>query len=271
MKSPETRTVFVIGGTSETAGLAQALASAGFDVLVSMATRVSLNTGEHPRIRVRRGRLDVAGMRSLVHRENCMAIVCAAHPYAVLVRQTCLNAAKECGLPLYVLDRPALSQTELKDCVKCRDHEHAAKKAFLLGRRVLLTTGSTSLEPYVAEARRTAGHLLVRVLPDPDSLHTCREAGIQEAAIIAERGPFSIRDNIAHIRKHKIEVLVTKNSGIAGGMREKIAAAQKESCKVIVVLRPRKTPPRNCRRFHGVRRLVHALSRDIANREKTLQ
>ncbi|MBF0509675.1 MAG: precorrin-6A/cobalt-precorrin-6A reductase [Deltaproteobacteria bacterium] len=44
--------ILLIGGTSETASFAEALAAAGFDVLVSTATDVALEVGRHPRILV---------------------------------------------------------------------------------------------------------------------------------------------------------------------------------------------------------------------------
>jgi precorrin-6A/cobalt-precorrin-6A reductase len=61
-----------------------------------------------------------------------------------------------------------------------------------------------------------------------------------------------------HIRQHHIGVLVTKDSGKAGGVPDKLLAAQMEQCLVIAVRRPAVsgTGPR----FQGLPALLHALA-----------
>jgi precorrin-6A/cobalt-precorrin-6A reductase len=80
--------------------------------------------------------------------------------------------------------------------------------------------------------------LVVRVLNERGSLEACRFAGVAEEFIVMGRGPFSVEENRTVIRKFKIGVLVTKDSGIAGGLPDKIEAARMEKCQVVVVQRP---------------------------------
>lgn len=118
------------------------------------------------------------------------------------------------------------------------NHAEAAEMAFAEGRPVLLTTGSRNLAPYAEAARRTGVLLAVRVLDIPESLQVCRETGIPEDRIIAGRGPFSVTENLAAIHRFGIGVIVTKESGRAGGLDAKLAAARQENCQVIVLRRP---------------------------------
>ena len=118
------------------------------------------------------------------------------------------------------------------------DHAEAAEMAFASGRPVLLTTGSRNLAPYAETARRTGVPLAVRILDAPESPAACRAAGIPEDRIIAGRGPFSVQDNLAAIRRFDISVIVTKESGRAGGLDAKLAAAQQANCRLIVLRRP---------------------------------
>jgi len=118
------------------------------------------------------------------------------------------------------------------------DHDEAARLACANGKPVLLTTGSRNLRPYAEEAKRTGVPLIVRVLPHPDSLAACRAAGIPAEVVIAAKGPFSVEENVNTIRKFGVGVLVTKDSGAAGGVPAKIAAAKLEKCRLIVVGRP---------------------------------
>ncbi|MGD7654587.1 MAG: precorrin-6A/cobalt-precorrin-6A reductase, partial [Verrucomicrobiales bacterium] len=119
----------------------------------------------------------------------------------------------------------------------------AARKAFEYGHTVLLTTGSRNLADYAAEARRTGVRWLARVLDHPDSLSACAAAGLEGDRIILGRGPFSIADNRRVIQQHQIGVLVTKDSGAAGGVAEKLAAARLENCRVVIVGRPEVATP----------------------------
>jgi precorrin-6A/cobalt-precorrin-6A reductase len=269
--------ILLIGGTSETA-LASGLAETGYEVLVSTATAAPLAIGDHPRISRRAGRLDEEGMVALGKGKGIRAIVDAAHPYAVAAHAAANKAAQRLGIPCIVFRRPeALSRksgpraepfpsdvaapvlgegcpaspAESRAGAKtgriktsgnpvrfATDHAEAAKMAFAEGRPVLLTTGSRNLPPYEAAARRTGIPLAVRVLDAPESLMACRLAGIPDDRIITGRGPFSVEENLAAIRRFGIGVIVTKESGRAGGIDAKLAAAHQANCQVIVLGRP---------------------------------
>jgi precorrin-6A/cobalt-precorrin-6A reductase len=229
--------ILLIGGTSETAPLASGLAAAGYEVLVSMATDAPLAIGEHRRISRRTGRLDAEGMVALAGEKGIRAIVDAAHPYAAAAHAMVQTAAKRLGTPCLVFRRPEAETSGMPVCFAA-DHDEAAALAFAHGRPVLITTGSRHLAPYAEAARRTGVPLTVRVLDAPESLSACRAAGIAEERIIAGRGPFTLEENLTAIRRFGIGVLVTKESGRAGGIDAKFAAARLAGCRVIVLSRP---------------------------------
>jgi precorrin-6A/cobalt-precorrin-6A reductase len=56
--------------------------------------------------------------------------------------------------------------------------------------------------------------------------------------VITGRGPFTLEENLDVISKHQIGVLVTKDSGKAGGVAQKLEAARISNCEVVVVARP---------------------------------
>ena len=116
-----------------------------------------------------------------------------------------------------------------------KDHEQAAGLAFSIDKPVLLTTGSRNLRPYVEQSLQTQIPLWVRVLPQVSSLEACRLAGVRKDRILTGRGPFSVEDNKAVIKKYSIGVLVTKDSGFPGGVLEKLEAARQEHCQVVVI------------------------------------
>jgi precorrin-6A/cobalt-precorrin-6A reductase len=233
--------ILLLGGTSETATIAERLACAGFEVLVSTATKTALNVGVHPRIRRRCGKLDAEAMERLVRDRKVRAIVDAAHPYAERLRAQARTVAERVPTPYFRYVRPdALRDRDKTDetITLAADHAAAAAIAFSFGKPVLLTTGSNNLEPYRREAAQRRVPMAVRVLPERESLEACRRAGIEDAWIISERGPFSRQQNRDHIRRFCAGVLVTKESGVEGGFLAKREAARAERCRLVVIQRP---------------------------------
>jgi precorrin-6A/cobalt-precorrin-6A reductase len=229
--------ILLLGGTAETALLALKIAEQGLKVLVSTATDIPLAIPLHQGISTRQGRLDKNGMAALIHTEGIRAIVDCTHPYADLVHQTTGRVAAGLSIPCFTLIRPSGIKNG-DSILYAANHEEAACLAVSFHRPVLLTTGSQNLAPYVREASGANTRLIVRVLPERDSLGACRAAGIADENIIARRGPFSTEENRATIREFAIGVLVAKDSGQAGGTPEKIEAARREACRIVVVRRP---------------------------------
>lgn len=229
--------VLLLGGTSETAPLSIKIASVGCLVLVSTATDEPLQVGEHPKVRRRSGRLGLAEMKDLLVEDGFFALVDATHPYASEVHQTARRACNETGLP-YVRFKRHESQMQEDGWLFADNHQEAALLACETGRPILLTTGSRNLRPYVEEAGRKKIPLYARILEHKESIRACNDAGVEESQRIFGRGPFTYEDNLALIRRYRIGVVVSKESGRAGGIEEKWRAAQDERCRFVVVKRP---------------------------------
>jgi precorrin-6A/cobalt-precorrin-6A reductase len=249
--------ILLLGGTSETAPLANALLQAGHEVLVSTATDAPLTLPEHPRLRRRHGRLDAEALAELMRREGVRVLLDAAHPYASQARQQAQKAAALLALPCLRWERPGTDFSGHNICW-AKDHKEAASLAFADGRPVLLTTGSRHLAPYVEQSRRTDIPLRARVLPHAESRRAVEQDGLATEEIIWGQGPFTVAENRAQIREHAIGVLVTKDSGEAGGVPAKLQAARQEGCEVIVVRRPEAGGGERC--FQSVDELLTALN-----------
>jgi precorrin-6A/cobalt-precorrin-6A reductase len=230
--------ILLLGGTSDAAPLAVRLAQCGYRVLVSNATDTPLAAGEHPRIQCRWGPLDDHGLAELIRHRGIRALVDATHPYAAAIRRRARRVAAAMGIPYLSFVRPPAIVEAGPNIELARDHTAAAVAAFAHRRPVLLTTGSSHLAPYAEQSRRTGVPLVARVLGHPPSLAACRLSGIPDSSILTGRGPFSVEENRRQIRTHGIGVLVTKDSGTAGGTLEKLEAARLEKCQVVVVRRP---------------------------------
>ncbi|MBA4395580.1 MAG: hypothetical protein C0407_18670, partial [Desulfobacca sp.] len=169
------------------------------------------------------------------------------------------KVSEDLGVPYFRLNRPEVIPRS-KGILWADDHQQAASLAVLKGAPVLLTTGSKHLEPYVEETSRKGLVLIVRVLPDANSVQACLQAGIPQEAIVTGRGPFSVEDNRELIRKYNIGVLVTKDSGLPGGALAKMEAAEQDGCQVVVVSR---SGEKSEKTFEQVDALLEAVSKKL--------
>jgi precorrin-6x reductase len=92
-----------------------------------------------------------------------------------------------------------------------------------------------------------------RVLNHPDSVSACHDAGLSDSEILCADGPFTVEENINHLES--FGVLVTKDSGEAGGVDTKLEAARQCGCEVVVIERPSRPVPG----YASIEALVHAV------------
>jgi precorrin-6A/cobalt-precorrin-6A reductase len=228
--------VLIVGGTSETAPLAQGLVERGYTVLVSTFSDAPLDLGNSPNIQRRWGPLDSVALAELIELHGITIAIDALHPYASAGHATCEDVARKGGCRWLRLARP---QTILGSNVRrFNSHEQAAECLANSQQPVLLTLGSRFLAPYVQAARKATLPLLARVLDDRDSLRVCTSLGLAPHEIHAQRGPFTVQQNLEHIDRIQAGVLISKEGGSAGGFPEKVQAATMRSCEVWVVERP---------------------------------
>ena len=226
--------VLLFGGTTEGRELALWLAQRDCRVTVCVATDYGatlLPEGEG--IAVHTGRLDAAGMEELMKSRPFCCGADATHPYAVQVTAQIRACCEKLDLPYRRIVR---AEEGAGDFLRCASLTDAAKLCRELPGNILLTTGSKELAPFAQPGLRERCY--PRVLPSVSSLEACQAAGFPPKQIIAMQGPFSAELNRAVIRQLDISVLVTKESGAAGGFEEKCAAARDTGCRLIVVERP---------------------------------
>jgi precorrin-6A/cobalt-precorrin-6A reductase len=216
--------VLLLGGTAEARALAARL-HPDVEVISSLAGRVpdpALPVG-----RVRIGGFGGAeGLRRWLRDERVDAVVDATHPYAATITATAAAVCHELGLAHLVLARPAWDPGEA--ILAGSDAQAAHIVAARRYSRVFLTTGRSGTAAFTG----VPAWFLIRAVTAPaaDTLPRRHQ-------LVLSRGPYRYDDELALLREHRIDALVTKNSG--GAMtRPKLDAAAALGVAVVMVDRP---------------------------------
>ncbi|PWI12084.1 cobalt-precorrin-6A reductase [Streptomyces sp. NWU339] len=220
--------VLVLGGTTEARELAAELtARPGVRVTTSLAGRVARPAAVAGGMRVG-GFGGERGLADWLRDQGVTALVDATHPFAERITANAARAATATGVPLVVLRRPGWQPGPDDRWHPVPSLDAAAELLPGLGQRVFLTTGRLGLAAF---ARLTRLHFTVRSVEPPEPPvppHTC---------VLLDRGPFTVADETALLREHRIDVLVTKDSGGAA-TSAKLTAARELGLPVVVVRRP---------------------------------
>lgn len=224
--------VLILGGTAEARALAALLvALPGIEPVSSLAGRVAEPTRPEGDVRIG-GFGGAPGLERWLAGQSITAVVDATHPFAATISRSAAAATSALGLPLLVVRRPGWTERDGDDWRRVPSLTAAAQALTELGpsqaERVFLTTGRKELAPFAALARHW---FLIRTIDPPDEPLPARHE------VLLARGPFTVDGERALMRRHRIDVLVTKDSG--GSLTEaKLTAARELSMPVILVDRP---------------------------------
>ncbi|MGV9249992.1 cobalt-precorrin-6A reductase [Streptomyces sp. NPDC003697] len=220
--------VLVLGGTTEARELAAELAARpGWQVTTSLAGRVARPGATAGEVRVG-GFGGAEGLAAWLRAHHVDAVVDATHPFAASITRNAGRAAALTGVRLVVLRRPGWRPGPGDRWHPVASLDAAAEALPSLGRRVFLTTGRMGLAAF---AHLTGLHFVVRSVEPPEPPMP------PDTHVVLARGPFTVQDETALLRAHRVDVLVTKDSG-GEATAAKLTAARNLGLPVVVVRRP---------------------------------
>lgn len=232
--------ILVLAGTAEGREVVSRLSRAGYPVTACAATEYGgqLLAGTDAR-EVITGRLDAGALADIIRSRGIQLVVDATHPFAELATANAKRACADTGVFYLRFQRSPLPLPDSPLVHPVPGYDRAATRAVELpGRVIFLSTGTRTLPVFTAAARRAGKKVVARILPDVESLNQCLALGIAPREIVAIQGPFSAELNKQLLLHYRADVLVTKESGITGGVDAKLEAALALSIPVVVVTRP---------------------------------
>jgi len=219
--------LLILGGTAEARELAGALHDRGVPVVSSLAGRVAaprLPPGE-----VRIGGFGGAeGLERWLVEHDVFAVIDATHPFAARMSASAFEACASAGVPLLRLERPGWRERPGDRWMWVDDVASAADAVEGIGRRALLALGRQEVAAF---AGVDSTWFLIRSIGRPDPPLPPRHE------VLLDRGPFTVSGELALFDEHRLDVVVTRDSG-GDQTVAKLDAARERGLPMIVVSRP---------------------------------
>jgi len=221
--------ILILGGTAEARQLAQELAGReDFTVTLSLAGRTAAPAPQGVPVRVG-GFGGSKGLAKYLAAERINVLIDATHPYAATMSDSAARAVQLIDVRLLALRRPPWVAVKGDRWTEVADAQHAVTALGQDLRHVFLTLGRQELGPFRQAPQH---HYLIRSV-DPIS----PPLAVPHATYLTARGPFTEADDLALLKEHGIDAVVSKNSG-GPATYSKIAAARALGIEVIMITRP---------------------------------
>ncbi len=222
------RRILILGGTTEARDLAARLTErADLAVTLSLAGR-TLDPAPQP-VPVRSGGFGgIEGLAAYLDGEAIDLLIDATHPFAKQISANARAASAATGVPLLRLERLGWEETEGDRWTRVASIAGAVAALGAAPRRVFLAIGRQEAKAFDAAPQH---HYLVRSVDPVDP-----PLDAPDVDYLLARGPFAVEDEVELLRTHRIDVIVSKNSG-GEATQGKIVAARILGLPVVLVER----------------------------------
>ncbi|MEG2658864.1 MAG: precorrin-6A reductase [Clostridiales bacterium] len=181
------------------------------------------------------GALAKEGFIKLINENHLTHIVDMSHPFAVEVSKNAFEAAQALSLPYFRYERESMEKMENR--IDYPDFPTAVENLEDIKGNLLLTIGSRNLH-YFTKLSDFYQRCYVRVLASSKIMLELEEMQIDPGHIFAMKGVASKDLNIALAKEINAQAIITKDSGLKGGMAEKYQAAKELNIPLIVISKP---------------------------------
>lgn len=229
--------ILVLGGTSDSLEICDRINKyKNLPYILSVTTSYGEDLARKYAKNVITGKLAKEDMINFIEQNNINKIIDATHPYAIEVSKNAIQCATELNIDYIRYERKSLIDSiNYENKYIVNSIEDACKIAREKGRNIFIGTGSKNL-PQIVDFIPDR-NLIVRVLPTSDVILSCENLGLNADNIIAMKGPFNQSINEEFYKRYDIDIVITKESGTAGGFLEKVNACEALKIPVVIIAR----------------------------------
>ncbi|ESY10454.1 cobalt-precorrin-6x reductase [Mesorhizobium sp. LNJC386A00] len=219
--------ILILGGTTEARQLAEKLVE-DFRVTLSLAGRTESPVAQG--VPVRSGGFGGAdGLAAYLREAGIDLLIDATHPYAAQISANAAQASRLTGVPILALRRPGWKPVDGDRWTQVDTTGDAVHALGSTPRRAFLALGRQEVAAFEAAPQH---HYLIRSVDPVEP-----KLAVPDATYLLARGPFREADERALLEEHRIDGVVSKNSG-GEATYGKIAAARALGIEVVMVRRP---------------------------------
>jgi precorrin-6A/cobalt-precorrin-6A reductase len=227
--------ILVFGGTTEGKKVAGILEKKECPYFYSTKTEIELPYSRYGTYRF--GAFSANSLIAFCSSNKITKIIHASHPFAEELHQTIHQGAEALNIPVLRYERlnPEKAKHDLLKYISSyelalnylEEHNH---------KNVLALTGVQTIEklkPYWKN-----NNMFFRILPRESSLKSAENVGFPIENLIQEMPGDNLEHELALIRKHHINCILTKESGESGFLHIKIEAALQSNIPMLILERP---------------------------------
>lgn len=223
--------ILIIGGTQEANKLAEIFHNYNYNYIISYAGIVNkvFEKGLKKRIGGFGGK---NGLIDYIEKNKVTHVVDASHPFSNKISHNTVNACRSLNIPIINFARKPWYKCKNDNWIRVKNFKESTR--YLTGnpKRIFLAIGQKNLGFYKDYSHH---FYLLRLIEKRNRL-----IFFPNYKCIISKGPFLVNEDIAILKKYKIDMVITKNSG-GKGAYSKIIAARELQIPIVVISRPRGT------------------------------
>lgn len=229
--------IWIVGGTSDTIRLLDLLSDKiDFSkLIVSVTTDYGEQLLNSYKVKIFKGKIEKEEIQNFIEKNQIDTIVDTSHPYAENISKNILE----------LIDLEKINYIRYERAKSIENNEDTFESVEKLidyinenmENEVILSTLGSKAIPKLAEIENNK--VFLRILPTVESVKSAIEHSFLPKDIIAIQGPFSKEFEEEMLKFYKATVLLTKDSGEAGGVLEKVEVCKKLGIKCLIVSRPK--------------------------------
>ena len=183
------------------------------------------------------GAMDVVEIRSFCKHNQIDLIIDAAHPFADVLHQNIVAAARQSELPVIRMERDAVPRIESEFVQYHQDLDGILNEIKKQNQSKVLSLMGVKALPEIHS--KTHGiDIWYRILDFPSSLKIANEAGVERDRLIIAPAFEGMETQEPLLISEGIQAMVTKESGYSGLLDQKMELAIKHKIPLYVVARP---------------------------------